>query len=81
MATALYTVFSYAKGHVLGLCHGKRSLTWENLEQAMCCLNHVQPTPIILHYFQALKKLIAARRWWDGHLLYHELKQQDDGQR
>ena len=45
----------------------------------MCCLNHVQPTPIILHYFQALKKLMAAKRWWDGHLLYHDLRQLQDG--
>ena len=80
MTASLYTMFSYAKGHVLGLCHEKRSLTGEHLEKNMCCSNHVQLRPIILHPFQALKKIIAARMWWDGHLLYCDLRQQDDGQ-
>ena len=74
MGAAFYILFSYAKGHVLGLCHGKGSLTRENLEQDMCFLNHVQPKPIILHYFQALKKLMAEKGWWDGHLLYYDLR-------
>ena len=80
MAVVLYIVFYYAKGHVSGLCHEKGSLTRENLEQDMCCLNHVQPKPIILHYFQDLKKLMAAKRWWDSHLLYHDLRQLEYGQ-
>ena len=41
MTAALYTMFSYAKGHVLGLCHEKISLTREHSEQGMCFWNHV----------------------------------------
>jgi len=81
MAAALYIVFPYAKGHVLSLCHEGKSLTWEKLEHDMCCLNSIQPTLLILYHFQALKKLISASKWWDGHLLNHDLRQQDDGQR
>ena len=51
------------------------------LEHRMCFLNSIQPTIIILYHFQALKKLISERKWWDGHLWYHDLRQQDDGQR
>ena len=79
MATTLYILFLFTKGHVLNLYHEEKSLTWENLEHDMCCLNHIQPTPIILHYFQALKKLIATSRWWDGHLLCYDLKKNGRG--
>ena len=80
MATTLYLLFLYAKGHICDLCLWNKSLTWENLWQDMCFLTHIQLTSLILYYFQALEKLMAARRWLDGHLLYHVLRQKEEEQ-
>ena len=78
MATTLYHLFPYARGHMFDLCLWEKPLTWEDFWQDMFGLDHIQPTPNILYYFQAFEKLMAARRWLDGHLLYNVLRHQEE---
>ena len=40
----------------------------EDLGKNMFCLTPIQLTPNVLHYFQAFEKVMAARKWLDGHL-------------
>ena len=72
MVATLYLLFLDAKVHMGDLCLWEKPLTWENLWQDMCCLTHIQLTPLILYYFQALEKVMVARRRLDGHLLYFD---------
>ena len=80
MAATLCLLFPYVRSHMIDLCLWEKSLTWEYFWQDMCYLSHFHLTPLILYYFQALEKLMAVRRWWDGHLLYYVLRQQEEEQ-
>ena len=46
----------------------------------MFFLDHLQPTPNILYYFQAFEKLMVENKWLDGHLSHHVLRQQEEEQ-
>ena len=80
MAATLCLLFPYVRSHMIDLCLWENSLTWDEFWKDMCYLSHIQLTPLILYYFQALEKLRATRRWWDGHLLYYVLRQQEEEQ-
>ena len=80
MATTLHHLFPYEAGHMIDLCIWEKPLTWEDFWQDMFCLDHIQQTPNILYYFQDFEKLTATRRWLDGHLLYHVLRQEEEEQ-
>ena len=53
----------------------------EDFGQDVFFLDHIQPTPNILYYFQDFEKLMATSKWLDGHLSHYVLKQQKEEQR
>ena len=81
MATTLHHLLPYERGHMIELCLWEKPLTWEEFWQDMCCLDHIQLAHNILYYFQAFEKLMAAKRWLDGHSSYHVWRKQEEEQR
>ena len=50
----------------------------EDVGQYMFFFDNIKPIPNILYYFQAFEKLMAVRKWLDGHLAYHILRHQEE---